>query len=105
MSATIGVEHRNRPAYVYVRQSTLAQVRHNQERTERQYALRDKALALGWTPPTTSDTVPARVCGPPSNFQSHLPHQLDGVALAHHPGPHVVIEGNVAIRDLILEMD
>jgi DNA invertase Pin-like site-specific DNA recombinase len=52
MSATIGVEHRSRPAYVYVRQSTLAQVRHNQESTERQYALRDKALALGWTLPT-----------------------------------------------------
>jgi len=52
MSATIGVEHRSRPAYVYVRQSTLAQVRHNQESTQRQYALRDKALALGWTLPT-----------------------------------------------------
>lgn len=52
MSATIGAEHRSRPAYVYVRQSTLAQVRHNQESTERQYALRDKGLALGWTPPT-----------------------------------------------------
>ena len=26
-------------------------MRHNQESTERQYALRDKALALGWTPP------------------------------------------------------
>ena len=51
MSATIEVKHRSRPAYVYVRQSTLAQVRHNQESTERQYALRDKALALGWTPP------------------------------------------------------
>jgi DNA invertase Pin-like site-specific DNA recombinase len=52
MSATITEQHRSRPAYVYVRQSTLAQVRHNQESTERQYALRDKALALGWTPPT-----------------------------------------------------
>ncbi|MHB8564617.1 MAG: recombinase family protein [Acidiferrobacteraceae bacterium] len=52
MSATIEVKHRSRPAYVYVRQSTLAQVRHNQESTERQYALRDKALALGWTPST-----------------------------------------------------
>ena len=52
MSATIGVQHRSRPAYVYVRQSTLAQVRHNQESTERQYALRQKALELGWTPPT-----------------------------------------------------
>jgi DNA invertase Pin-like site-specific DNA recombinase len=52
MSATITEQHRSRPAYVYVRQSTLAQVRHNQESTERQYALREKALALGWTPPT-----------------------------------------------------
>jgi DNA invertase Pin-like site-specific DNA recombinase len=52
MSAAISEQHRSRPAYIYVRQSTLAQVRHNQESTERQYALRDKALALGWTPPT-----------------------------------------------------
>ena len=52
MSAMIEAKHRSRPAYVYVRQSTLAQVRNNQESTERQYALRDKALALGWTRPT-----------------------------------------------------
>jgi DNA invertase Pin-like site-specific DNA recombinase len=52
MSAVISEQHRSRPAYIYVRQSTLAQVRHNQESTERQYALREKALALGWTPPT-----------------------------------------------------
>lgn len=52
MSASISEQHRRRPAYIYVRQSTLAQVRHNQESTERQYALRDKALALGWTPAT-----------------------------------------------------
>jgi DNA invertase Pin-like site-specific DNA recombinase len=51
MSVIIDVKHRSRPAYIYVRQSTLAQVRHHQESTERQYALRDKALALGWTPP------------------------------------------------------
>src|ERR1022692_2835142 len=49
MSATIEVKHRSRPAYVYVRQSTLAQVRHNQESTERQYALRTMALELGWS--------------------------------------------------------
>ncbi len=30
MSAMIEVKHRSRPAYVYVRESTLAQVRHNQ---------------------------------------------------------------------------
>ncbi|MCF8015270.1 MAG: recombinase family protein, partial [Chromatiaceae bacterium] len=48
MSASIGQHHLQRPAYVYVRQSTMAQVRHHQESTERQYALREKALSLGW---------------------------------------------------------
>lgn len=48
MSTLITDAHRSKPAYIYVRQSTLAQVRHNQESTERQYALQDKALALGW---------------------------------------------------------
>lgn len=52
MSAVISEQHRRRPAYIYVRQSTLAQVRHNQESTERQYALREKALSLGWSPAT-----------------------------------------------------
>lgn len=48
MNTKITEQHRSKPAYIYVRQSTLAQVRHHQESTERQYALRDKALALGW---------------------------------------------------------
>lgn len=48
MSTLITNAHLAKPAYIYVRQSTLAQVRHNQESTERQYALREKALALGW---------------------------------------------------------
>jgi len=48
MSAQITPHHLQRPAYIYVRQSTLGQVRHHQESTERQYALREKALALGW---------------------------------------------------------
>lgn len=42
-------QHRQKPAFVYVRQSSMAQVRHHQESTERQYALKDKALQLGWT--------------------------------------------------------
>lgn len=42
-------EHLNRMAIVYIRQSTLSQVRFNQESTERQYALQEKALNLGWT--------------------------------------------------------
>lgn len=41
-------EHLDKKAYVYVRQSTLGQVLHHQESTDRQYALKDKALSLGW---------------------------------------------------------
>src|SRR5437762_5779215 len=41
-------EHRDRNAYLYVRQSTLRQVVENTESTKRQYALRDRAAALGW---------------------------------------------------------
>src|SRR4029077_19285896 len=41
--------HRNRSAYVYLRQSTPGQVLHHQESTERQYALREKAEELGWS--------------------------------------------------------
>ena len=48
-------EHQDHPAtseqagvHLYPPKSTMAQVRHHQESTERQYALSDKALALGW---------------------------------------------------------
>jgi DNA invertase Pin-like site-specific DNA recombinase len=37
-----------RTAYLYVRQSTLRQVLENTESTQRQYALRQRAIALGW---------------------------------------------------------
>jgi excisionase family DNA binding protein len=40
--------HLSRRAYVYVRQSTLHQVVENTESTRRQYALRERAEALGW---------------------------------------------------------
>jgi excisionase family DNA binding protein len=40
--------HRERPALVYLRQSSLVQVRENTESTMRQYALGDKAVELGW---------------------------------------------------------
>lgn len=40
--------HLGRTAYLYVRQSTLRQVVHNTESTTRQYALRQRAVALGW---------------------------------------------------------
>jgi DNA invertase Pin-like site-specific DNA recombinase len=50
MISKIQDRHRQKTAYVYIRQSTIAQVRHHQESTERQYALKNKALDLGWSP-------------------------------------------------------
>lgn len=44
----ITASHLTRAAYVYVRQSTLHQVMENTESTTRQYALRERAVALGW---------------------------------------------------------
>ncbi len=40
--------HLHRSAFVYVRQSSVTQVEQNRESTKRQYALVDKACALGW---------------------------------------------------------
>lgn len=47
-SAKVRTEHLNRMAIVYIRQSTLAQVRYHRESTERQYALQERAQSLGW---------------------------------------------------------
>jgi len=47
-SPKVTPRHLRRQAYLYVRQSTLRQVVENTESTERQYALRHRAVALGW---------------------------------------------------------
>src|SRR5215471_3211047 len=44
----VKASHLKRNAYLYVRQSTLRQVFENTESTQRQYALRQHAVALGW---------------------------------------------------------
>jgi excisionase family DNA binding protein len=44
----VTARHLARDAYLYVRQSTVRQVVENTESTERQYALRQRAVALGW---------------------------------------------------------
>jgi DNA invertase Pin-like site-specific DNA recombinase len=44
----VSASHLKRQAYCYVRQSTLKQVFENTESTKRQYALRERAIALGW---------------------------------------------------------
>jgi excisionase family DNA binding protein len=48
VSAKIGPVHLGRDAYVYVRQSTLTQMREHTESLIRQYELRERAVALGW---------------------------------------------------------
>lgn len=48
MPDKVQASHLKRDAYLYVRQSTLQQVLENTESTERQYALRQRAVALGW---------------------------------------------------------
>ena len=45
----VNAAHLKRNAYVYVRQSTPRQVLENAESTKRQYALRQRAAALGWS--------------------------------------------------------
>jgi len=44
----VNASHLKRNAYLYVRQSTPRQVLENSESTKRQYALRQRAVALGW---------------------------------------------------------
>jgi DNA invertase Pin-like site-specific DNA recombinase len=47
-SLKVQPHHLERGAYLYIRQSSLRQVLENVESTKRQYALRSRALALGW---------------------------------------------------------
>ena len=51
----VTASHLGRDAYLYVRQSSLRQVFEHSESTRRQYALRERAVALGW--PTESVVV------------------------------------------------
>lgn len=44
----VSCRHLSRSAYLYVRQSSLRQVLENTESTQRQYALKQRAIALGW---------------------------------------------------------
>ena len=45
----VQARHLKRQAYLYIRQSSLRQVLEHTESTQRQYALRQRAIALGWT--------------------------------------------------------
>lgn len=50
MKGQVEASQLTRRAFVYVRQSTIAQVVHHQESTMMQYDLRQRAIALGWAP-------------------------------------------------------
>jgi DNA invertase Pin-like site-specific DNA recombinase len=45
----VQARHLTRHAYLYIRQSSLRQVFEHTESTQRQYALKQRAIALGWT--------------------------------------------------------
>lgn len=75
----ITTDHLSRAAYIYVRQSTPGQLINNPESRRRQYALKERARALGWehiividddlghtasgTPRLGFDNLLAGVCG------------------------------------------
>jgi DNA invertase Pin-like site-specific DNA recombinase len=47
-TSKVTAQHLDRGAYLYVRQSSMRQVLNNTESGQRQYALRQRAIALGW---------------------------------------------------------
>src|SRR5436853_4747434 len=49
MNPKVQEHHRSKPVYICFRQWAASQVCSHQESTERQYALREKALDLGWS--------------------------------------------------------
>jgi DNA invertase Pin-like site-specific DNA recombinase len=50
LASKVTASHLGRDAYVYVRQSTLTQMREHTESLERQYELASRAQTLGWAP-------------------------------------------------------
>lgn len=48
MTIKVTPQHLSKTASVYIRQSSMGQVRHHRESTERQYALKNEAIKLGW---------------------------------------------------------
>ena len=74
MISKIADRHLSRRACIYIRQSTLAQVRSNQESTDRQYNLLNKAQSLAGSD-SRSQGVGSRLItrgpdGAPANFRS-----------------------------------
>ena len=80
----VNAEHLRRDAFLYVRQSTLRQVFENTESTKRQYALSDRAVALGWSRNrihTIDDDL--GVSGAHAQNRDGFQHLVSEVALGH----------------------
>jgi DNA invertase Pin-like site-specific DNA recombinase len=80
----VSAEHLRRDAFLYVRQSTLRQVFENTESTKRQYALRDRAVALGW-PLERIHTIDSDLglSGAQAENRDGFQHLVSEVALGH----------------------
>ena len=77
-------EHLRRDAFLYVRQSTLRQVFENTESSQRQYALRERAVALGW-PLERIHTIDSDlgISGAHAQNRDGFQHLVSEVALGH----------------------
>ena len=69
MSEKIQSIHTEREAYVYVRQSSMQQVRTRLEGQRRQYDLRERAHTLGFQRVTVIDEDPSRM---PNDAQTRM---------------------------------
>ena len=63
MHQKVTADHLKRDAYLYIRQSSIRQVFENTESTQRQYALRQRAVALGWPSCSESTVAPIQTAG------------------------------------------
>jgi DNA invertase Pin-like site-specific DNA recombinase len=80
----VTAEHLRRDAFIYIRQSSPRQVLENTESTKRQYALRDRAVALGW-PSEHIHTVDddQGIPGEHAENRDGFQHLVSEVALSH----------------------
>ncbi len=83
-TSKITAAHLHRAAFVYVRQSTLTQVEHHRESTDRQYRLVERALELGWKREhVTLVDQDLGVSGAGLTERSGFAHMTAQVALGH----------------------
>ena len=80
----VGPDHLRRDAFLYVRQSSLRQMFENTESSKRQYALRDRAVSLGWPIDRihTIDTDQG-ISGANAENRDGFQHLVTEVALGH----------------------